>query len=609
MKNKIIDLFCGCGGMSRGFEMAGFEVALAIDFWKDAIETYKRNSPSVDARCMDIHRLDEKTMAESFNKNDVIGIIGGPPCQGFSTVGKRDVDDPRNQLYLQYCRIVETIRPQFFVIENVKGLMTLNGGAVKQDIIERFSAMGYNVSFKVINAANYGVPQNRQRVFFVGMRNAFFDFPQEFRYILSAKDGISDLPSASQWDGTSVIASYDKQPQNNFQRLMRGKTSRLSNHDFTVHSEQTVGIISRIPDGGSIRDLPPEFWKVRKYNKAFERMSSSRPANTVDTGHRNYFHYAEPRIPTVRENARLQSFPDDFVFLGTRGSQYKQVGNAVPPLLAKIIATAIKKQLKKTSSKGAGMKSVSISNLSSPGASFTEHTDDTMVSCFDYVSGMADASMPFMEFQDRLYREKKINKSNLRCILPMLRFAGLVSYGTNVIKASFFTELGTQYVTVAKLLNKIRSTEELSLNVEGLKKAQALKAKFLRYALAIIIKNDKCKYADGLRQVFRYLQRFDFIDKREFACLVYSIQSGAKDPVENVEPLILSCRSGKPINIKMIARNDAKGVIEEVGSLSWLTCYNYLLALIEQAGVVKSVKTGYQICRSSANELAELIEK
>ena len=609
MKNKIIDLFCGCGGMSRGFEMAGFEVALAIDFWKDAIETYKRNSPSVDARCMDIHRLDEKTMAESFNKNDVIGIIGGPPCQGFSTVGKRDVDDPRNQLYLQYCRIVETIRPQFFVIENVKGLMTLNGGAVKQDIIERFSTMGYNVSFKVINAANYGVPQNRQRVFFVGMRNAFFDFPQEFKYILSAKDGISDLPSASKWDGTSVIASYDNQPQNDFQRLMRGKTSRLSNHEFTVHSEQTVGIISRIPDGGSIRDLPPEFWKIRKYNKAFERMSSSRPANTVDTGHRNYFHYAEPRIPTVRENARLQSFPDDFVFLGTRGSQYKQVGNAVPPLLAKIIATAIKKQLKRTSSKGVGMKSVSVSNLSSPGASFTEHTDDTMVSCFDYVSGMADASMPFMEFQDRLYREKKINKSNLRCILPMLRFAGLVSYGANVIKASFFTELGTQYVTVARLLNKIRSTEELALNVEGLKKAQSLKAKFLRYALAIIIKNDKCKYADGLRQVFRYLQRFDFIDKREFACLVYSIQTGAKDPIENVEPLILSCRSGKPINIKMIARNDAKGAVEEIGSLSWLTCYNYLLALIEQAGVAKSVKTGYQICRSSANELAELIEK
>jgi len=485
VKNKIIDLFCGCGGMSRGFEMAGFEVALAIDFWKDAIETYKRNAPGVDARCMDIHQLDEKAMAGCFSKDEIVGIIGGPPCQGFSTVGKREIDDPRNQLYLQYCRIVNTVRPQFFVIENVKGLTTLNGGVVKQDIIDRFSAMGYNVSFKVVNAANYGVPQNRQRVFFVGMKNAFFDFPAEYDYVLSSKDGISDLPSAINWDGVSTITTYDKPPQNEFQRLMRGQTSVLSNHDFTAHSEQTIGIIQKIPDGGSIKDLPPEYWQIRKYNKAFERMSTSRPANTVDTGHRNYFHYEEPRIPTVRENARLQSFPDDFVILGTRGSQYKQVGNAVPPLLAKAIATAIKKQLKTKSTKEVHMKSVSISNLSSPGASFTEHTDDTLVACSDFVSEMADAEMSFMQFQERLYRDKKINKSNLRCILPMLRFAGLVEYDSSVKKATFFTELGTQYVAVARLLKKIRSSAELSANVEGFKKACALKEKFLRHALPL----------------------------------------------------------------------------------------------------------------------------
>lgn len=117
------------------------------------------------------------------------------------------------------------------------------------------------------------------------------------------------------------------------------------NQDYTAHTQQTVNIVSMIPDGGNIRSLPSEYWQVRKYNKAFERMSSSRPSNTIDTGHRNYFHYAEPRIPTLRESARLQSFPDNFEVLGTRGSQYKQVGNAVPPMLAHVIAEEIKTML------------------------------------------------------------------------------------------------------------------------------------------------------------------------------------------------------------------------------------------------------------------------
>jgi len=609
MKNKIIDLFCGCGGMSRGFEMAGFEVALAIDFWKDAIETYKRNSPGVDARCMDIHQLDENAMAECFDKEDIVGIIGGPPCQGFSTVGKREIDDPRNQLYLQYCRIVKSVRPQFFVIENVKGLTTLNGGAVKQDIIDRFSSMGYQVSFKVVNAANYGVPQNRQRVFFVGMKNTFFDFPKEYSYVLSAKDGISDLPSAKGWNGKSVVSRYDSAPKNTFQRLMRGKTRTLSNHEFTSHSERTVSVISQIPDGGSIRDLSSEFWQIRKYNKAFERMSSTRPANTVDTGHRNYFHYAEPRIPTVRENARLQSFPDDFVVLGARGSQYKQIGNAVPPLLAKAIATAIRDQLSTRTSKGVCMKSVSITNLPSPGASFTDHTDDTVAQCADYVSRMSKDKISFSDFQDGLNRDKHINKSNLRCILPMLRYAGLVSYGVTVSKATFFTELGNQYVAVVRLLKKIRSTNELAQNVEGVKKTMSLRSKFLRHALALIIKNDKCKYSEGLKCILRFMQRYASIDKREFACLAYSIQSGSNDPVVAVEPLIRSCRAGKPVNVQMVVRNDSKGGKEDVVSLSYLVCYNYLMSLMEQAGVVRTEKAGYRVCRSAANELSELINK
>ena len=138
---------------------------------------------------------------------------------------------------------------------------------------------------------------------------------------------------------------YGSEPQNEYQRTLRGSQEKPLNQDYTAHTEQTINIISQIPDGGNIRSLPKEFWEVRKYNKAFERMSSQRPSNTIDTGHRNYFHYAEPRIPTLRESARIQSFPDNFEVLGTRGSQYKQVGNAVPPMLAKVIAEKIKTML------------------------------------------------------------------------------------------------------------------------------------------------------------------------------------------------------------------------------------------------------------------------
>lgn len=346
MKNKIIDLFCGCGGMSLGFEQAGFEVELAIDFWKDAIVTYNANRDKKVAVCDDIKNLSNETLQIIAARGEVVGVIGGPPCQGFSTVGRREIDDPRNQLYLQYCRIVEQIQPDFFVLENVKGLITLSEGMFRDDIINRFGALGYNVTYSVLNAADYGVPQNRERVFFVGIKNKTFQFPAgNHKKQLSSKDGLSDLPLINDENGFEEVYEYALPPQNQFQRTMRINSDGVYNHQITAHSEQTKSIIGMIPDGGKIKDLPREYWDIRKYNKAFERMSSTRPSNTVDTGHRNYFHYSENRIPTARENARLQSFPDRFHFIGTKTSQYKQIGNAVPPMLAKILAEAIKKQL------------------------------------------------------------------------------------------------------------------------------------------------------------------------------------------------------------------------------------------------------------------------
>ena len=345
MKNKIIDLFCGCGGLSRGFENAGFKVKFAIDMWEDAIKTYNHNNPSNVGMCIDIKDINDEYLDKVIADGDVVGIVGGPPCQGYSTVGTRDINDPRNHLYLEYCRIVEKVRPDFFVIENVKGLLTLANGAFKDDIIKRFSALGYTVQPQILNAADYGVPQNRHRVFFVGMKKGNFEFPNPFEKKWTCEEALSDLPLINDENGMAEIMHYRCDAQNEYQKLMRDKSEVVINNQITVHSEQTKHIISMIPDGGKIKDLPSEYWDIRKYNKAFERMGSSRQSNTVDTGHRNYFHYSENRIPTVRENARLQSFPDDFEFLGSKTSQYKQVGNAVPPLLAQAVAEAIKRVL------------------------------------------------------------------------------------------------------------------------------------------------------------------------------------------------------------------------------------------------------------------------
>lgn len=339
---KIIDLFCGVGGLSLGFENAGFELLAAVDMWEDAIRTFNHNRKDKVARVLSVEDFNESVLPQLVKREKIAGIIGGPPCQGFSTVGKREIEDSRNKLYLEFYKAVKIANPDFFVIENVKGMLTLNKGAFVDDIMNRFGepGLGYTISKQLINAADYGIPQNRYRVFFVGIKGKAFNFPEPLACKLSAKDGIGDLEGADN-------QHYALAPQNDYQLKMRGNQKSPTNQEYTDHSEQTISIISQIPDGGNIKCLPAEFWQVRKYNKAFERMSSTRPSNTIDTGHRNYFHYSLPRIPTVRESARIQSFPDSFEFVGTRGSQYKQVGNAVPPLLAQIIAEEIINTLNK----------------------------------------------------------------------------------------------------------------------------------------------------------------------------------------------------------------------------------------------------------------------
>jgi len=213
----------------------------------------------------------------------------------------------------------------------------VNNGVFAKDIVNRFGEIGYNVSYDVINAADFGVPQNRHRVFFIGLLEGDFEFPKILDYKISVKNAISDLINSS----VDKIQKYTTTSKSEYQKKMRNGDNLIRNHEVTIHNEQTTKVISMVPDGGNIKSLPSKYWDIRKYNKAFQRMNSKLPSNTIDTGHRNYFHYKADRIPTARESARIQSFPDNYEFIGTKGSQYKQIGNAVPPVLAQALARKI----------------------------------------------------------------------------------------------------------------------------------------------------------------------------------------------------------------------------------------------------------------------------
>lgn len=322
-KKKIIDLFCGCGGLSYGFEMAGFEVILGIDNWADALKTFSATHKNAVAHLADLYTLNPSEILEKYNIKKPDIIVGGPPCQGFSIAGKRMIDDERNKLYKGFVNFVDFFKPSAFVMENVPNIVSMGKGALKQQIIEDFEQIGYKVSSKILMASDYGVPQNRKRAIFVGLLNGKeFEFPKvQTENKVTSFESISDLPEYNLEDGTQ----YPKTTESDYQKMIRNGNEKIYNHQITNHSEQTISIISQVPDGGNYKSLPAELQQTRNVNIAWTRLNSQKPSFTIDTGHRHHFHYEFNRIPTVRESARIQSFPDSFVFLGTKTSQYKQV--------------------------------------------------------------------------------------------------------------------------------------------------------------------------------------------------------------------------------------------------------------------------------------------
>ena len=346
-----LDLFCGCGGLSKGFDLAGFKIVGGVDFNAPAINTFAKNFPKAKAICCDLLEMGSEMIAREFPFGSIDVIIGGPPCQGFSTANRyadEEKKDPRNRLFFQFVKFVDKFSPKVILIENVRGILTMNGGYARKRIYSIFKERGYHVTNCVLNAADYGVPQRRLRNFFVMLRDDDFDFESiaKVKSCPTVAESISEFYDL-ETHGEGPVKLTSK-PRTAYQAYLRDGMSIIENHDIRYPAKKVQDRIAFVPQGGNWQDVPQEMWPTSRNNRhssAYKRLKEDDQSVTIDTGnnHRNYFHPLYNRLPTVREAARLQSFPDSFVFTGNRSEQYRQVGNAVPPLLGKAIAEAIKK--------------------------------------------------------------------------------------------------------------------------------------------------------------------------------------------------------------------------------------------------------------------------
>ncbi len=400
MKPTLIDLFAAPGGLSLGFEMAGFKPLAAVDIDSKGMKTYSYNLPDSEVIIADIRKLESRELMKcaGISRGDVDVIAGGPPCQGFSITGRvkiaslvregkwnlknhhpRFIDDPRNVLYREFVRIVKDLQPAVFVMENVPGMMSYRDGKIVEEIIEDFRKIGYRTEARILNAVQFGVPQVRKRIFFIGTRTRGvpirwpqpthrepastrispddFDVTDELKPPVTVWEAIGDLPDPVPGRPrlADVKLEYNKEPFSEYQRWVREDSDGVHNHISRKHGERDIRVFSIMKGGQWWRDLPAEIKKLYGYrddifHDKMKRLRRDRPSWTVVAHlHKDgymYIHPTQPRTITVREAARLQSFPDRFIFQGSRTDQFKQVGNAVPPLLARAVAMTVKEMIK-----------------------------------------------------------------------------------------------------------------------------------------------------------------------------------------------------------------------------------------------------------------------
>jgi DNA (cytosine-5)-methyltransferase 1 len=364
---NIFDLFAGAGGLSYGFFLTKrFHIVGANEILKDAGTAYKLNHTETKVFIKDICDLTrediEKEIDGSIEEIDI--VMGGPPCQAYSTAGKRLMSDPRAILFQEYIRILRELNPKIFIFENVKGLLSMQKGELFKKIIKEFESLGYKVYFKLLNSADFGVPQQRERVIVVGTKlKKRYSFPNPTHYnpekktdlfsgnlkpYLTLGEAISDLPSLSNNDKKN---QYATPPQNEFQKLMREHVQEeLTEHLSPKNSEWLMKIMEILPEGGSPKDLPEELKPKSGFGNSYCRLWWDKPSTTITRNlgtpsSARCIHPRDPRPLSTREGARLQSFPDNYLFFGSKSSKNLQIGEAVPPLFANAIAESIIKHI------------------------------------------------------------------------------------------------------------------------------------------------------------------------------------------------------------------------------------------------------------------------
>lgn len=335
MAYRYIDLFCGAGGLSLGFSKAGFKNVFSVEVNPAFARTYEKNFPDHKLIVDDVRSIDNDRIDRLIGNGRVDVIIGGPPCQGFSiagNIGRTFLEDERNGLFREFVRFVAHVRPKVFLMENVAAMATHLKGKTIETIVEAFreagcdeGGCGYHVKWQVLNSVHYGVAQERRRIVIIGVRRDLdteFSYPDKTERAISVRDAIGDLPA-----------------------LDSGEKSDIANHIAMKHSDQMLRKMSYVKDGGDRTDIPeeirPKSGDVRKYI----RYDSAKPSVCVTGDMRKIFHYEQNRALTARELARIQSFPDDFIFEGSSIQIQQQIGNAVPPELANRLARKVEEAL------------------------------------------------------------------------------------------------------------------------------------------------------------------------------------------------------------------------------------------------------------------------
>jgi len=364
MKYNFIDLFSGAGGLSCGLEKAGLNCLAGIDFFKSAINTFKKNHKKAVGIDGDIRKISIKEFKKKIKNKKVHIICGGPPCQGFSTIGPGDAKDSRNHLFLEFVRFVKGLKPEIIVLENVTGLLAKKNIKTLQSIFNCFEDLGYDLNARVLSSHHYGTPQIRRRVILIGNRIKVENiYPSKKFCNVDEVNSRLKFPRTVSWAFKNLIKFKNKSFNHNIE------TARIK-------SNLEVSRISYVPEGKSIRYerdekkyLPKKLWfdhdwseiGEKRFREAkFARLDRSKPSPTIVTGSRMYYHPIENRYLTTREAASLQSFPPEFEFSGSITSQWTQIGNAVPPLMAEAIGNAVKKMLRNKDKKIKKIKKTNI---------------------------------------------------------------------------------------------------------------------------------------------------------------------------------------------------------------------------------------------------------